>query len=107
MEASLFLRFFPYSWVCPTEWVLVALDSPRYSTRTHSATFQTRLYRLNTLHFEPHELTHPAFFFHLELNFKEVVLDTDAVNMFNKLLQDKALTEGNFPGSSFLQVSHS
>ncbi|KAL0288989.1 UNVERIFIED_CONTAM: hypothetical protein Scaly_2715100 [Sesamum calycinum] len=85
----------------PIEWVSIAPDSPRYSTHTHPASFQTLKDRPNTLYFDPFELVHAALLFHYGLNPKEVVLDTTAVNMFNKLLQDKALGEGKVPGSSY------
>ncbi|KAL2251572.1 UNVERIFIED_CONTAM: hypothetical protein Sindi_2279500 [Sesamum indicum] len=84
----------PTPWVFPTEWVPIAPDSPRYYNRMHPAAIQALLERLNTFHFDPCELIHPALLFHYRLSPKEVVLDTAAVNMFNKLLQDKALSEG-------------
>ncbi|KAL2232100.1 UNVERIFIED_CONTAM: hypothetical protein Sindi_1390000 [Sesamum indicum] len=74
------------SWQFPTSWISSAPDLPRYSTQ-----------RLNAFHSDPRELVHQALLFRCGLSPKEVALDTTAVNMFNKLLQDKALGEGQNP----------
>ncbi|KAL0378385.1 UNVERIFIED_CONTAM: hypothetical protein Sradi_3144000 [Sesamum radiatum] len=90
----------PTPWPLPRSWISAAPDVTRYSTHTHPALFQQLLEQLNSFHYDPCSLAQPALLFRYGLSPKEVALDTAAVTMFNKLLQDKTLGIGKGPGDS-------